>query len=299
MLYSDANGVEHTHSGPHNRDNKSSGQMNRRSPYSEPPDAFMCGERSKKLFFLNASCRLLSMEVGPLWYGGAISWRDLGPLVTLHVKVKVAHYVNILGDQVHPFVQTSFPGECPLYQDDNAPIHTAKIVHEWFAEHEGEVGHLDWPPQSPDLNIIEHLWGYLESKLCARFPPPSTISALETALHEEWLHIPLQVVHYLYASILRRIQSVSLFCHPSVHLPAYMYTPSWRIILHDLIHLAPYRVYFCLCVSSRGDSRGGKTGPMSECIKLPCRKSHLGNRTAQAKAVLVVITYHTGIGIRE
>ncbi|GFW37210.1 transposable element Tcb2 transposase [Trichonephila clavipes] len=87
---------------------------------------------------------------------GAISWRGLGPLVTLHGKVKAAHYVNILGDQ-----------------------------------HAGEVGHLDWPPQSPDLNIIEHLWGYLESKLRARFPPPSTISALETALHEEWLHIPL------------------------------------------------------------------------------------------------------------
>ncbi|GFU35137.1 transposable element Tcb1 transposase [Trichonephila clavipes] len=136
------------------------------------------------------------------------SERGLGPLVTLHGKVKAALYVNILGDQVHPFVQTSFPGECPLYQEDNAPIHTAKIVQEWFAEHEGEVGHLDWRPQSPDLNIIEHLWGYLESKLRARFPPPSTISALETALHEEWLHIPLQVVHDLYASILRRIQSV-------------------------------------------------------------------------------------------
>ncbi|GFS99353.1 transposable element Tcb2 transposase [Trichonephila clavipes] len=138
----------------------------------------------------------------------AIYWRGVGPLVTLHGKVKAAHYVNILGDQVHPFVQTLFPGECSLYQDDNAPIHTAKIAQEWFVEHEGEVGHLDWPPQSPDLNIIEHLWGYLESKLRARFPPPSTISALETALHEEWLHTPLQVVQDLYTSIPRRIQSV-------------------------------------------------------------------------------------------
>ncbi|GFW62472.1 transposable element Tcb1 transposase [Trichonephila clavipes] len=145
---------------------------------------------------------------GSLMVWGAISWRGLGPLVTLHGKVKAAHYVNILRDQVHPFVQTSFPGECPLYQDDNAHIHTAKIVQEWFAEHEGEVGHLDRPSQSPDLNIIEHLRGYLESKLRTRFPPPSTISALETALHEEWLHIPLQVVHDLHASIPRHIQSV-------------------------------------------------------------------------------------------
>ncbi|GFU87190.1 hypothetical protein TNCV_1059021 [Trichonephila clavipes] len=117
MLYSDASGVEHTDSGPHNSGNKSSGRMNRRSPYSKPPDAFMCGERPKKHLLLNASCRLLSMEVGSLWYGGrylAWSW----PLVTLHGKVKAAHYVNILGDQVHPFVQTSFPEK--LYQDDNA-----------------------------------------------------------------------------------------------------------------------------------------------------------------------------------
>ncbi|GFT85992.1 transposable element Tcb1 transposase [Trichonephila clavipes] len=152
-------------------------------------------------------CIVLTVKHGGgsvMVWEGAIFWRGLGPLVTLHGKIKAAHYVNILGDQVHPFVQTSFPGECPLYQDDNVPIPTAKIVQEWFAEHEG----LDWPPQSPDLNIIEHLWAYLESKLRTRFPPPSTISVLETALHEEWLHIPFQVVHDLYASIPRRIQSV-------------------------------------------------------------------------------------------
>ncbi|GFU73948.1 transposable element Tcb1 transposase [Trichonephila clavipes] len=76
---------------------------------------------------------------------GAISWRGLGPLVTLHGKVKAAHYVNILRDQVHPFVQTSFPGECPLYQDDNAPIHTAKIVQECNAS---GVDHTDSGPHN-------------------------------------------------------------------------------------------------------------------------------------------------------
>ncbi|GFU79868.1 transposable element Tcb1 transposase [Trichonephila clavipes] len=55
---------------------------------------------------------------------------------------------------------------------------------------------------------VKHGDGSHMSKQRARFPPPSTISALETALHEEWLHIPLQVVRDLYASIPRRIQSV-------------------------------------------------------------------------------------------
>ncbi|GFX39610.1 hypothetical protein TNCV_2103541 [Trichonephila clavipes] len=66
MLYSDAIGVEHTDSGSHNSGNKSSGRMNRHSPNSKPPDAFLCGERPKKHLLQNASCRLLSMEMGPL-----------------------------------------------------------------------------------------------------------------------------------------------------------------------------------------------------------------------------------------
>ncbi|GFY09049.1 transposable element Tcb2 transposase [Trichonephila clavipes] len=207
MLYSDASGVEHTNSGPHNSGNKSSGRMNRRSPYSKPPDAFMCGERPKKHLLLNASCRLLSMEVGPLWYGGRYLGMVLGHLLLCMARLKLPT-MSISWGSGASICPDFISGECPLYQGDNAPIHTAKIVQEWFAEHEGEVGHLDWPPQSPDLNIIEHLWGYLVSKLRARFPPPSMISALETALHEEWLHIPLQIVHDLYASIPRRIQSV-------------------------------------------------------------------------------------------
>ncbi|GFV19249.1 hypothetical protein TNCV_3651471 [Trichonephila clavipes] len=67
MLYSDASGVEHTDSGPHNSGNKSSGRMNRRSPYSKPPGAFMCGERPKK--HLLPECIVTTVKhggVGPL-----------------------------------------------------------------------------------------------------------------------------------------------------------------------------------------------------------------------------------------
>jgi hypothetical protein len=145
---------------------------------------------------------------GSMLVWGAISWRGLGPLVILHGRVTAAHYENLLADHVHPMVQTLFPGERPLYQDDNAPIHTARRVQAWFDEHYDDVGHLPWPPQSPDLNIIEHVWGYLEAKLRARHPPPATLPELGTALQEEWLRIPMTVVHDLYASIPRRITCV-------------------------------------------------------------------------------------------
>lgn len=53
------------------------------------------------------------------------------------------------------------------------------------------------PLQSPDLNIIEYLWEYLES----RFPPPSNLSKLVTFLKVKWLNITLNTVHELYVSI--------------------------------------------------------------------------------------------------
>ncbi|GFW75897.1 long-chain-fatty-acid--CoA ligase 5 [Trichonephila clavipes] len=78
------------------------------------------------------------------------------------------------------------PRERPVFQEDNAPVHTSRCVQTWLHEHDDEAEHLTWCPQSPDLNIIKPLWSYLENKVHARFPPPHTLFELETVLHEEW-----------------------------------------------------------------------------------------------------------------
>jgi hypothetical protein len=68
---------------------------------------------------------------------------SVGPVITLHGQNTAREYVDRLGNQVHPMIQT-FPNNDAVYQDDNAPIHTAGNVQSCYEEHEGELQHLLW-----------------------------------------------------------------------------------------------------------------------------------------------------------
>ena len=74
-----------------------------------------------------------------------------------------------------------------MFQDDNAPIHTAKDVKKWVAKKKIKVL-SNWPSQSPDLNPIEHLWSKLERRIRNRSVLAKNIKELETAL-QEWNQI--------------------------------------------------------------------------------------------------------------
>jgi hypothetical protein len=67
---------------------------------------------------------------------------SVGSIITLHSRITTREYVNRLGNQAHPMIQTLFPDNDAVFQDDNVPIHTSRTVQSWFEEHEGELPHL-------------------------------------------------------------------------------------------------------------------------------------------------------------
>jgi hypothetical protein len=44
-------------------------------------------------------------------------------------------------------IQTLFPNNVAVFQDDNTPIHTAETVQSCFEKDKGERQHLHWPAQ--------------------------------------------------------------------------------------------------------------------------------------------------------
>jgi transposase len=99
-------------------------------------------------------------------------------------------YLEVLEDQMPRCWQ---PGL--IFMQDNASIHNAHEVKKWFREM--GIPLADWPPYSPDLNPIEHIWWHLKSLVLKNYPEIETMGkgenaqeALEKALIEAWNDLP-------------------------------------------------------------------------------------------------------------
>ncbi|KAJ8898034.1 hypothetical protein PR048_003394 [Dryococelus australis] len=66
---------------------------------------------------------------------GMLSWHSLGPIIRVVGTPGQFGYESILGDHVHPYMTIVFPREDGIFQYDNSPCHTARIVvhfSSWF-----------------------------------------------------------------------------------------------------------------------------------------------------------------------
>lgn len=82
-----------------------------------------------------------------------------------------------------------------LFQQDNVGIHTSHKVADFMRDHHINV--MAWPPFSPDLNPIEHMWMALKDKLHDMYPDLHTDGTsqdardrLRACLKAAWRAIP-------------------------------------------------------------------------------------------------------------
>ncbi len=69
---------------------------------------------------------------------GDIFWHTLGPLVPIEHRLNATASLSIVADHVYPFMATVYPSSDGYFQQDNAPCHKAKIILDWFLEHDNE-----------------------------------------------------------------------------------------------------------------------------------------------------------------
>ncbi len=67
--------------------------------------------------------------------------------------------------------------------------HKAQIIPDWFLEHDNEFTLLKWPPQSPDLNPIEHIWDVVEREIHIMHVQLTNLQQLRDAIMSIWTKI--------------------------------------------------------------------------------------------------------------
>ncbi|GFX84967.1 transposase domain containing protein [Trichonephila clavipes] len=136
-----------------------------------------------------------------LW--GTFSWAFQGPVVVVEQTMNATGYLNIIADQLHPYMASVFPAGNGMFQQDNAPCHKAKIVLEWFQEHNAEFQLMSWCLThriSIRYNTFgmswyssneAHFWlnGYIKKQIYRIWSEANPQVYVETPLHPEKLTV--------------------------------------------------------------------------------------------------------------
>lgn len=62
-------------------------------------------------------------------------------------------------------VMVKYPGQRIVMIVDNAKIHHAKLIQPFLEKHKALLQFVYLPPYSPNLNLIEELWGWMKSSV--------------------------------------------------------------------------------------------------------------------------------------
>jgi hypothetical protein len=100
--------------------------------------------------------------------GGSVTiWAAISSRGKREIRFREGHqdsraYITTLETTLLPFsdeVRAKIGDREPIFQQDGAGIHTARIVKAWLNER--NISTIEWPAKSPDLSPIENVWDEL------------------------------------------------------------------------------------------------------------------------------------------
>lgn len=141
---------------------------------------------------------------GHVMVWGCVSAAGVGNLHFIEGNMDRFMYLNILKQNLVASARKLEIADDFRFYQDNDPKHSSRVVQEWLLYNCRST--LKTPAQSPDINIIENLWHYLEIKV--RSHRISNRNDLKNALLEEWNNISSDYTRKLVESVPNRLQLV-------------------------------------------------------------------------------------------
>ena len=135
---------------------------------------------------------------------GCFSTSGVGKLVFIEGNMTGQMYCDILEKNLLPSVKKLKLRKKWIFQQDNDPKHMSHVVTKWL-DKKG-VKRLFWPPFSPDMNPIEHLWDEVERRMKTQHP--KNVKELKEALLRVWNSIGQDVLKKLVDSAPNRLHEV-------------------------------------------------------------------------------------------
>lgn len=142
---------------------------------------------------------------GSLMVWAGIGWSGRTELVIIDGRMNSEAYKEMLKKYLIPFTGR-ISGQKWTLQQDNCSVHTSKLMQNWFETQNIDV--LDWPSLSPDLNIIENVWGELVRRVYGNGRQFRTVEELKSVLIEEWEAMTQTYLQTLFNSMNNRLFEV-------------------------------------------------------------------------------------------